>query len=336
MKSPERPKIGEDHPGASGKSQREGRAAGPKAPNCPANGGHKHEVRLQAREAAQPPKGNTIHAAGPLPTAEQSPIESQMTTSPGDFSPSLDLRLTARPDVTLATQDKILERLGLSSLSHAPSDPKQLAKYLVRTDRADAAADLDEFSRRIRRAVRIRIAFDLKLHRAEGMTWKAWVSKRFASGYKTYQRSNKTAELQVELLAHGLPLLTNENQARALCPFMGHEGFWAAMAEGPYAGGYPTANELKAYMQLKLDPSPGKALPDERTLLRLRLESIERSITAPAGDEVVKLALGLVARAVAVLSGKVRPRVRGRATDGAHARPKAMPQPDDEKQGKLF
>src|SRR5258708_3612007 len=126
----------------------------------------------------------------------------------------------------LTLDPKILAQLGITNFGALPSDPRLLAEQLKADDAADALIDAEEFTRGIRRAIRLQLAYQARLHRLSGQRWTEWVSAHFQAGYSCYQRYHLAAELQVGLLSRGLPALANENQARAMAPLRKHEKFW--------------------------------------------------------------------------------------------------------------
>jgi hypothetical protein len=100
--------------------------------------------------------------------------------------------------------ETVLCQLGLSGLVGAPTDPKLLIEHLLTDDQTDAKVGSDDFSRGVRRAVRLWLAKSAGLHRRTGKTWMEWVSEHFSeAGYETYQRFHIAGEIQVGLLSVG-------------------------------------------------------------------------------------------------------------------------------------
>ena len=198
----------------------------------------------------------------------------------------------------LRIDEKILARLGLKP---PPSDPRLLGEFLVADDAVDAELDADEFARGIRRAVRLRLALAAGLHRQAGQRWKEWVEVHFKVGYACFHRYHVAADLQVGLIARGLPLLTNENQSRSIAPFRKHERFWDALATDAFKRGFPPAAELKN----RLGQALGLESLAARSTTRIKLHRIlQRVVTAVPGteeDPAVVEALTLVRRAIGLL-----------------------------------
>ncbi len=196
--------------------------------------------------------------------------------------------------------EKLLQQLGLPNLVNAPEEPRLLSELLKQDDAVDAKADLDEFSRGIRRSVRIHIALKAKLHHTSGKTWREWVASEFDIGYECYQRWYRTAELQMALLQRGLPPLTSERQSRALMPLSRHEKFYEALGAESFKGGYPSSGELRTQVEKALGLTQAVDMP-MRIQLHRKLEAIVQN-TAAGEDQLVAQALGLVARAVGLLA----------------------------------
>ena len=198
----------------------------------------------------------------------------------------------------LRIDEKILARLGLKP---PPSDPRLLGEFLTADDAADAASDADEFTRGVRRAVRLSQALSAGLHRQAGQRWKEWVEAHFKVGYACFHRYHVAADLQIGLIARGLPLLANENQSRSIAPFRKHERFWAALATDAFKRGFPPAAELKT----RLGQALGLESLAARSTTRIKLHRIlQRIVTAVPGtdeDPAVMEALALVRRAIGVL-----------------------------------
>ena len=199
----------------------------------------------------------------------------------------------------LRVDERILARLGLKP---PPSDPRLLGEFLVADDAADAELDADEFARGIRRAVRLNLALSAGLHRQAGQPWKEWVEAHFKVGYACFNRYHVAADLQIGLIARGLPLLANEHQSRSIAPFRKHEKFWDALATDAFKRGFPPAAELKT----RLGQALGLASLAARSTTRIKLHRIlQRVVTAVPGteeDPAVGEALALVRRAIAVLA----------------------------------
>lgn len=197
-----------------------------------------------------------------------------------------------------AFDPKVLAQLGLKP---PPADPRLLAAYLDSEDAADAEVDSDGFRRGIRRAARLGLAFSAKLHRKARQTWTVWVRERFKAGYECYHRYHRAAELQVGLIARGLPALVNENQARALAPYRRHEEFWSVLASDTFKQGFPNGVELKGRIRKALGLEALAAASTARIKLHRSLERIMASTSNPDDDLAVKEALGIVRRAISVL-----------------------------------
>lgn len=106
-------------------------------------------------------------------------------------------------NLSRAIDDTILARLGLKI---PPTDPSLLGSFLTADDAADAASDADEFTRGIRRAVRLSLARSAGLHRLARQPWKAWVEANFHIGYACFHRYHAAAELQIGLIARVPPV----------------------------------------------------------------------------------------------------------------------------------
>lgn len=195
-----------------------------------------------------------------------------------------------RPD------EKVLAQLGLKA---PPSDPALLGEYLIADDADDAATHADEFSRGIRRAVRLSLAFSAGLHRQAQTPWKVWVDTNFKGGYACFRRYHVASELQIGLISRGLPLLTTEHQSRSIAPFRRHEKFWEALAT--FKPVLPPAVELKNRLRTAL----GEVAPAAEATPRIKLHRILNRLIAalPANDDdpLVIEAVALVRRAVAML-----------------------------------
>ena len=192
-----------------------------------------------------------------------------------------------------------LEKLGLGQLGRRSTDPRQLALQLQADDEADGKLYLDEFSRGIRRAIRLQLAFAAQLHRREGQTWKEWVAGRFQAGYECYQRYRRAAEIQVGLIERGLPLLANEAQARALVPFRRHAKFWEVLAER-FKTGFPTGTDLRKIMQEALEVKPTYVTHTPRLVLHRALSRLVGATVASEEPSVVE-AMALLRRAIHLL-----------------------------------
>jgi len=192
--------------------------------------------------------------------------------------------------------EQVLARLGLK---RPPSDPALLGEYLIADDAADAAIDADEFSRGVRRALRLSLAFSAGLHRRAKTPWKVWVETNFKVGYACFHRYHMAAELQVGLISRGLPVLTNEHQSRSIAPFRRHEKFWEALAT--FQPELPPAIELKNRLRAVLG---GEALAAEATP-RIKFHRILNRLVAalPPNDDDPSVieAMALVRRALGIL-----------------------------------
>lgn len=207
---------------------------------------------------------------------------------------SQSTRPTAEP---LSFDAAHLSRLGVNA---PPSDPRLLAEFLLTEDRADAAVDADGFSRGIRRALRIHLAFRAKLHEHDRQPWKAWVESHFEVGYACFNRYHIAAELQLGLVSRGLPLLTTEAQSRALAPFRRHEKFWSVLAGDAFQPELPAA----AVLQVKLPALLGILNATSPTTPRLRLHrTLDKLLRqTPSDDTSVAPALALLRQALALLA----------------------------------
>ncbi len=195
-----------------------------------------------------------------------------------------------RPD------EKVLAQLGLKA---PPSDPALLGEYLIADDAADAAIHADEFSRGIRRAVRLRLAFSAGLHRKAQTPWKEWVDTNFTMGYDCFRRYQVAAELQIGLISRGLPLLTTEHQSRSIAPFRRHEKFWEALAT--FKPVLPPAVELKNRLRTALGEVAPAAEATPRIKLHRILNRLLTDLPTHDDDPSVIEAIALVRRAMVVL-----------------------------------
>jgi hypothetical protein len=196
----------------------------------------------------------------------------------------------------LRVDEKILARLGLKL---PPSDPRLLGEFLTADDAADAASDADEFTRGVRRAVRLSQALSAGLHRQARQPWKQWVEAHFKVGYACFHRYHVAADLQIGLITRGLPLLANENQSRNIAPFRRHERFWEALATFPH--GFPPAAELKTRLRSALGLEAVSAAATTRIKLHRILQRVVTAVPVSEDEPVVMEALSLVRRAIAVL-----------------------------------
>lgn len=191
--------------------------------------------------------------------------------------------------------EKILTRLGLNA---PPADPKLLAAFLVADDAADAAFAADEFTRGVRRAVRLSLARSAGLHRQARQPWRVWVEAHFKVGYACYHRYHVAAMLQLGLLTRGLPPLTNEHQSRSIAPFRRHEKFWDTLAA--FKNDLPPAAELKGHLRQALGVE-ARAATTARIKLHRVLHRVLTAAPAREDDPTVIEAVALVRRAIAVL-----------------------------------
>jgi hypothetical protein len=189
------------------------------------------------------------------------------------------------------------EWFGRLGLPVPPQDPVLLGAFLQQDDAADAAIAVDEFSRGIRRAIRIRLALGASLHRRAKMPWKDWVEAHFRVGYACFNRYHVAAQLQLGLLQRGLPLLVSESQSRLIAPLRRHERFWEAM--GTFSGELPSAAELRKRLLQSLGIAATEATLSER--VRLHRILVKLAASPAKEDAVVGQALGLVRQALAVL-----------------------------------
>ncbi len=196
----------------------------------------------------------------------------------------------------LRLDEKILRQIGLKI---PPSDPKLLGEFLAADDAADAASDADEFARGVRRAVRLSLARSAGFHRQARQPWKAWVEARFKAGYACFNRYHVAAEIQLGLIARGLPRLTNENQSRSIAPLRRHEKFWAALAT--FKSGFPPAAELKTRLRTALGLEALTAGATMRIKLHRTLQRVAAAVPSTEDDPAVIEALALVRRAIGVL-----------------------------------
>jgi len=216
-------------------------------------------------------------------------------TAAGGASPAQDAVAAA-----FRMDESILTKLGLARLVSAPTDPRLLTELLKDDDQTDAKVYVDEFSRGIRRAVRLHIAYRAKLHRASGKTWKEFIEAEFQAGYDCYVRYYRAAELQISLIKRGLPVLTNEAQSRVLAPMRRHIKFWEAISSDAFKAGFPSAPDLKVKVEKALGLDKASVNQPARVELHRKLQSIVQT-TSAGEDPLVAQALGLVERAVALL-----------------------------------
>jgi hypothetical protein len=193
-----------------------------------------------------------------------------------------------------------LEKLGLGQLARRSTDPRQLALQLQADDESDGKLYLDEFSRGIRRAVRLQLAFEAQLYRHSGQTWKEWVAGKFHAGYECYQRYRLAAEIQAGLIERGLPMLVNEAQARALVPFRKHAKFWDVLKE-KFSGGFPTGSELRKEIRQALQVKPVAVARTPRLSLHRSLSRLLEATPKNEDDPSVVEALALMRRAILLL-----------------------------------
>jgi len=168
---------------------------------------------------------------------------------PANGGRALGQALTAPEPAPPKIDEKILTVLGLKA---PPSDPRLLTEFLVADDVADAESDADDFSRGIRRAVRLHLALCAGLHRRAGQRWKEWVEKTFKVGYARFNRYHVAATIQVELVSRGLPRLASESQSRAIASLRRHEKIWETLGSEGFKNGLPDGNELKARLRKML------------------------------------------------------------------------------------
>lgn len=194
-------------------------------------------------------------------------------------------------------EPRVLAKIGLSSLGNIPSEPRLLLETLKTDDATDGATSADDFSRGIRRAVRLHLAFRAKLHRRENRSWREWVSEHFQAGYSCYQRYRIAAELQLGLLSRGLPALSNEFQARSLAPLRRHAQFWEKLAD-EFKEGFPAGEQIRPRLEAALGILSSAAAP-----ARVRLHrALTRILAGNSGDVPgTGEALALVRRALALL-----------------------------------
>jgi hypothetical protein len=189
---------------------------------------------------------------------------------------------------------------------HAPlhGSSALLIEHLKADDRADAKVGADDFSRGVRRAVRLWMAKSAGLHRRSKKSWVEWVSEHFSDvGYETYQRFHIAGELQVGLLSRGLPPLTSVYQSRTLAPFRKCPGFWDALAGDALRKGFPPRDALRAHLQTAFGQEPVSRAVTTRIQFHRALRSAVRAIPASCDDSTVGRALSAVNRAIAILGG---------------------------------
>lgn len=205
----------------------------------------------------------------------------------------------------VAVDPEALISLGVESLCRLPSDPARLTRFLTRDDRADGRTDSDAFARGIRRYCRFDVGIKSGCPAAAGMKVKEWLNANFAGGYLAYRRYRIAAEIQAGLIGHGLPLLRNESQARALAPHRNDTQFWDKLSEVRGPDGFPIAKHLAEAFGKKLDkPEAGKAPAASEAAL---LEGLERLQAAAMGvpskkDGVLSVLLWHIDRAIDLLS----------------------------------
>jgi hypothetical protein len=196
--------------------------------------------------------------------------------------------------LVLGLNEQSWRRLGLKA---PPTDPLRLRDFLLAEDAADAIADADEFSRGIRRAVRIQCALTAGLHKRSGVPWKDWVEVNFKVGYACLNRYQVAAQLQLGLIERNLPLLVNEGQSRALAPFRKHEKFWEMVAS--FTKALPPAKEIEERMPRLLGMT---AVNKSGARIRLHRILVRVLQAIPSGqDRALHEALVLIRQAVAVL-----------------------------------
>lgn len=224
--------------------------------------------------------------------------ETRRPAKPGRSVPTIAARDCGRAREPLDAET--LAKLGLAQLAALPSDPRVLGEALLADDRVDASVDSDEFSRGIRRAVRLELAFRAKLHERAGQTWKAWIGEHFPAGYPSYRRYRVAAELQVGLVRRGLPLLVSNYQSRALAPLRRHARFWEILAGGFLKEGFPEQAALRSGLERALGVQTLRR-STARIRLHRRLRRAVATVPAADADPAVGQALALVGRAIAVL-----------------------------------
>lgn len=156
--------------------------------------------------------------------------------------------------------------------TEVPTDDVQLAKLLRSRDRRDAAVDLDAFDRALRRAAKLELAWERRLHTKAKQSWKTWVTQNLGGAYETAQRHRYVARLQAELEAAGLPLLTGLGQARAIRQHATAGTPLDALRTAAIENGgkLPKAAVLKAILAATGDSAEKNDLPRERVAQALR------------------------------------------------------------------
>jgi len=207
--------------------------------------------------------------------------------------------------------------------------PRLLADHLKADDAADARTDFDAFTRGIRRAVRLEIAFRAKLHCLEKKTWKQWVCENFQSaGYDSFRRHAVAAELQMGLIARNLPLLVSNSQSRALAPLRRLPGFWEALASESFKNGFPVHEELEGQLRRMLGAKIRKGGRTPEIQLLRTLTRVAKGVPSAAPGTQVDQALALISRAIAILEAQPArldvspPRIPAKSGPG-DARPKS-------------
>lgn len=244
-------------------------------------------MALTANPASRPPiwgKSMSRFLGGTTPESKK-----------GD--PKVDLEPPRNEPVLSGVNEKAMVQLGLKV---PPADPRLLATFLVSEDAADAEADADNFARGIRRAVRLSLALTAGLHRKAGMQWREWVERTFKVGYACFNRYHVAAQIQIELITRGLPLLSSETQSRSIAAFRKHERLWDALGAPSFNGGYPAGNELKTRLRSLL----GIKAIEKAGTPRIRLHRTLAKILAqmPSSEESpVAEALVLIRRAISIL-----------------------------------
>jgi hypothetical protein len=204
----------------------------------------------------------------------------------------------------VAVNPEALISLGVESLCRLPTDPGRLTKVLRMDDKADGCADMDAFSRGIRRFCRFDVGVRSGCPEAAGMNVKEWLNVNFAGGYLAYRRYKIATELQGGLIARGLPLLRNENQARALAPYRNDPRFWQKLSEARGPDGFPIAADLAETLGKNLGkPGARKAPPASEASLLEGLEQIRTAaMSIPSTkDGVLPELVWHIARAIDLL-----------------------------------
>ncbi len=108
------------------------------------------------------------------------------------------------------------ESLGLTA-AELPANPEEALAAAKKRDRVDSSFDCQVFIVRTRRAVLLEKLKSAKVHRHFRLRWEDFVEQHFG-GYDTWSRYRAVARVQAKLHKWGMPLVSNEAQARVIVP----------------------------------------------------------------------------------------------------------------------